>query len=73
VVALAAALTGERDTIKVAYGSEAGLFSGELGIPSVVCGPGSIDQAHKPDEYVSREQLARCDAMLQALLERLEQ
>ncbi len=71
VIELAAALTGNRDTIKVAFGSEAGLFSGRLGVPTVVCGPGSIDQAHKPDEFVAADQLQRCDAMLDALLERL--
>jgi acetylornithine deacetylase len=71
VVALVAALTGNRDCIKVSFGTEGGLFSGRLGIPTVVCGPGSIDQAHKPDEFVSRDQLGRCDAMLEALLARL--
>jgi acetylornithine deacetylase len=71
VVQLAAALTGHRDCIKVDFGTEGGLFSGRLGIPSVVCGPGSIDQAHKPDEYLARDQLDRCDSMMDALLERL--
>jgi acetylornithine deacetylase len=72
VVALATALTGDPDCIKVAFGSEGGLFSGQLGIPTVVCGPGSIDQAHKADEFLAVAQLARCDAMLAALLERLQ-
>jgi acetylornithine deacetylase len=71
VVALAAALTGESERIKVAFGSEGGLFSGRLGIPTVVCGPGSIDQAHKPDEWLATDQLTRCDRMMDALLERL--
>jgi acetylornithine deacetylase len=71
VVALTAALTGEYELIKVAFGSEGGLFSGRLGIPTVVCGPGSIDQAHKPDEFLSVDQLQRCDAMMDALLARL--
>jgi acetylornithine deacetylase len=71
VVELAAALTGNRERIKVAFGSEGGLFSARLGIPTVVCGPGSIDQAHKPDEYVAIDQLQRCDAMMDALLDRL--
>ena len=53
---------------KVAYGTEAGLFQRDLGVPTVVCGPGSIDMAHKPDEYVAIEQLDRCDAMLRKLL-----
>jgi len=71
VVQLVAALTGEPEPIKVGYGSEAGLFSERLGIATVVCGPGSIEQAHRPDEFIEREQLARCDAMMDALLERL--
>ena len=37
------------------------------GIPTVVCGPGSITQAHQPDEFVSLEQLARCEAFVRAL------
>ena len=71
VVALAAALTGQQDRIKVGFGSEGGLFSERLGIPTVVCGPGSIDQAHKPDEFIDRDQVHRCDAMMDALLDRL--
>jgi acetylornithine deacetylase len=71
VVELAAALTGNRERIKVGFGSEAGLFSGRLGIPTVVCGPGSIEQAHRPDEFITMEQLQRCDAMMDALLDRL--
>jgi acetylornithine deacetylase len=71
VVALVAALTGQHERIKVGFGSEGGLFSERLGVPTVVCGPGSIDQAHKPDEYIDRDQLSRCDAMMDALLERL--
>ncbi len=68
VVEFAAALTGNRATIKVDFGSEAGLFSGKLGIPTVVCGPGSIDQAHRPDEFIAVDQLERCDAMMDALV-----
>ncbi len=72
VVNFVKGLTGANGTIKVAYGTEGGLFSARLGIPTVICGPGSMAQGHKPDEYVSIEQLARCDAMLDALLTRLE-
>jgi len=50
----------------VAFGTEGGLFN-EAGIPTVVCGPGSMDQGHKPDEFVSVEQLQKCDAMLKRL------
>jgi acetylornithine deacetylase len=71
VVEFVAALTGNRERIKVGFGSEAGLFSTRLGIASVVCGPGSIEQAHRPDEFIAKDQLLRCDAMLDALLERL--
>ncbi len=71
VVRLVAALTGIEERIKVGFGTEGGLFSGVLGIPTVVCGPGSIDQAHKPDEFIACDELRRCDAMLDALLERL--
>ena len=70
VVALAKALTGANTTGKVAFGTEAGLFD-EGGIPTVVCGPGSIDQAHKPDEFVSLEQLALCERFMTRLLDRV--
>ena len=56
----------ERRTTLVAFGTEAGLFQ-SAGIPTVVCGPGSINQAHQPDEFVSLEQLARCEAFMQGL------
>lgn len=72
VVNFVKGLTGANGTIKVAYGTEGGLFSQRLGIPTVICGPGSMAQGHKPDEYVSQEQMARCEAMLVALLARLE-
>jgi acetylornithine deacetylase len=55
----------------VAFGTEGGLFSERVGGPTVVCGPGSMAQGHKPDEYVSEEQLALCDRMLGNLVERL--
>lgn len=72
VVNFVKGLTGANGTIKVAFGTEGGLFSSRLGIPTVICGPGSMAQGHKPDEYVSIEQMARCEAMLEALLARLE-
>ncbi len=71
VVRFVKSLTGANGTIKVAFGTEGGLFSDHLGVPTVVCGPGSMAQGHKADEYIEAEQLARCDAMLDALLERL--
>lgn len=71
VVSFVKSLTGSNATIKVAFGTEGGLFSRQLNIPTVVCGPGSMAQGHKPDEFVSEDQLAKCDVMLDALLERL--
>jgi acetylornithine deacetylase len=53
----------------VSFGTEAGLFDG-IGINCLVCGPGSIDQAHKADEFVSREQLQSCDQMIKNLVHR---
>lgn len=66
VTRLALRLSGEPQTTLVAFGTEAGLFK-NAGIPTVVCGPGSIQQAHQPDEYVSLEQLARCEAFMAGL------
>ena len=63
---LVAELTGANASDVVCFGTEAGLFQ-EIGIPTVVCGPGSIDQAHKPDEYVSLDQLDQCLSMLEKL------
>ncbi|WP_460352651.1 MULTISPECIES: acetylornithine deacetylase [unclassified Pseudomonas] len=65
--ALIAAFCGSREYGTVAFGTEGGLFDA-AGIPTVVCGPGSMDQGHKPDEFVSRAQLDACDAMLQRML-----
>ena len=64
-------LTGGNSTCKVAFGTEGGLFHERLGLPTVVCGPGSMDQGHKPDEFITREQLSRCDAMMDALIDKL--
>ena len=72
VVNFVKSLTGANGTIKVAFGTEGGLFSQRLGIPTVICGPGSMAQGHNPDEFVTVEQMARCEAMLEALLARLE-
>ncbi len=64
-------LTGGNSTGKITFGTEGGLFQAVLGTPAVVCGPGSIAVAHKPDEYVSEAQMAACDRMLARLVERL--
>ncbi len=66
VTKLAQRLAGESGVTQVAFGTEAGLFK-KSGIPTVVCGPGSITQAHQPDEFVSLEQLARCEAFMHGL------
>ncbi|HWT19753.1 MAG TPA: acetylornithine deacetylase [Variovorax sp.] len=66
VTRLAQRLAGEERTTLVAFGTEAGLFK-NAGIPTVVCGPGSIEQAHQPDEFVSLEQLARCELFMERL------
>jgi len=70
ITALVRALTEDRGVRKVAYGTEAGQFA-QAGIPAVLCGPGSIEQAHKPDEYVEVEQLAQCDRFLRRVAESL--
>jgi acetylornithine deacetylase len=71
VVALLKSLTGANTTIKMSFGTEGGLFSRDLGIPTVICGPGSMDQGHKPDEFVIEAQLTMCDDMLAKLNQRL--
>ena len=63
-------LVGDNDADVVSFGTEAGLFQ-EIGMSVVVCGPGSISQAHKPDEYIATEQLQRCLDMLEGLTVRL--
>ena len=70
IVELAKALTGGNATIKVAFGTEAGLYH-ETGIPAIICGPGSIDQAHKPNEWVTLEQLALCETFMRRLMDRV--
>ncbi|UOM32984.1 acetylornithine deacetylase [Acuticoccus sp. I52.16.1] len=67
-VALLKSLLGRDDPlIKVAFGTEGGLFQGTLGVPTLVCGPGHMAQGHKPDEFVSEEQLAECTRLLAAI------
>jgi acetylornithine deacetylase len=66
ITQLVRALTEDRQQRKVAYSTEAGLFQ-RIGIPTVVCGPGDIAQAHKPNEFVAIDQLARCEGFLRKL------
>lgn len=58
---------GSREFGTVAFGTEGGLFD-QAGIPTVVCGPGSMEQGHKPDEFISVAQLQACDRMLARVL-----
>ena len=66
VTRLAQRLSGQRQTTQVAFGTEAGIFK-QSGIPTVVCGPGHIAQAHQADEFVTLDQLARCELFMQKL------
>lgn len=59
--------------IKVSYGTEGGLFAGRLNVPVVVCGPGSIEQAHKPDEFIDESQMDAGERFLHSLLGSLKQ
>ncbi|MGR3702150.1 MAG: acetylornithine deacetylase [Paracoccaceae bacterium] len=67
---LVAELTGANGADVVSFGTEAGLFQ-QMGLSAVLCGPGSIEQAHKADEYVTLSQLDQCLTMLHGLGERL--
>ncbi|MDN2568186.1 acetylornithine deacetylase [Aquibium sp. A9E412] len=67
---IVAELTGRQEAEAVSFGTEAGLFQA-IGMSAVICGPGSIEQAHKPDEYVAPDQLEACLAMLDGLADRL--
>jgi len=62
------ALTGANQTGRVSFGTEAGLFN-QAGVPTVVCGPGFIDQAHRPDEFISADQVAQGEAFLRRLMD----
>jgi acetylornithine deacetylase len=70
IVALAMELGASSDIQKVSYGTEASSFQ-RAGIPAVVCGPGSIREAHRANEYIDGSQLARCEAFLRRLMEQM--
>ncbi|MEL6356367.1 MAG: M20/M25/M40 family metallo-hydrolase [Bacteroidota bacterium] len=70
VVDLVKELTGEHVTSTVSYAAEAGQFS-QAGFEAVICGPGSIAQAHRANEFIAKEQLAGCDEMLKKLIDKL--
>src|ERR1044072_7836926 len=67
VTLLAKQLSGRNSHSKVAYGTEAGLFS-DAGVPTIVIGPGPIDQAHKADEFIAITELEKCGAFLDRLI-----
>ncbi len=67
---LACRLAGSNKPLAVSYGTEGGIFQ-HHGFPVVVCGPGSIDQAHQPNEWISKEQLALGEAFMQRVAETL--
>jgi acetylornithine deacetylase len=62
-------LSGKNSTLNVSYGTEAGQFQ-ERGYSTIVCGPGSIDQAHKPDEYIELEQVKKGVQFIKSLIKR---
>jgi acetylornithine deacetylase len=68
-VTMAKRLAGRNDHAKVAYGTEASLFQNMAGIPSVVVGPGDIDQAHKPDEWILVSDLEKCNGFVRRLID----
>ena len=68
---LVMALTGDNRAIKVSYGTEAGKFQ-EAGASTVICGPGHIGQAHKPNEFIDLAQIEACEAFMRRLMERLQ-
>ena len=63
-------LTGSNSTGKVSYGTEGGYYQ-SAGIPTIVCGPGHIAQAHQPDEWIAQEQLDACDTFIRRLVDRV--
>ena len=66
----AMSITGDNKAGKISFGTEAGLYQ-RASIPTIVCGPGHIAQAHKPDEYVEIDQIGRCESFLDSLIDRL--
>jgi len=70
ILGLVQSLSGRPETYKVAYGTEAGQYQG-AGFPTVLCGPGSIDQAHQPDEYIEASEVQAGERFLRALVSEL--
>ncbi len=63
---LISSITGDNSREVVSFGTEAGLFQ-EIGISTVVCGPGSIEQAHKVDEFIKLDELKKCLNLLEGI------
>jgi acetylornithine deacetylase len=70
VVRFVGSLAPSQDLSKVDFGTEGGLFWKRLGVPVVICGPGSMNQGHKSDEFIALDQLEVCDHMMERLLDR---
>jgi len=70
ITALGAACNGTHAFGKVSFGTEAALFH-DAKVPAVICGPGHIAQAHQPNEWVSLEQIARCESFMRRLADRM--
>tara|TARA_Y100001934_G_C12096729_1_gene651886 strand:- start:12 stop:848 length:837 start_codon:yes stop_codon:yes gene_type:complete len=70
ILSLVQSLSGRTETYKVAYGTEAGQYQG-AGFPTVLCGPGSIDQAHQPDEYIEVSEVQAGERFLRTLVDEL--
>ena len=70
IVQFVKSLTGSNAIGKVAFGTEGGLYQ-QAGIPTVICGPGSIAQAHKPDEFIEMDQIAQCETFMVRLMDRV--
>jgi acetylornithine deacetylase len=68
IVRWAMQLSNASSVGKVSYGTEAGLFQ-KMGVPSVICGPGDIAEAHRPNEFVALDQLAQCEAFMNRILD----
>jgi acetylornithine deacetylase len=70
LTAIVKQLTGSNSTGKVSYGTEGGYYQ-NAGVPTIICGPGDIAQAHQPDEWVAQSQLDACDDFIRRLADRL--
>ena len=70
LAAIVSRLTGSNDFGKASYGTEGGYYE-SAGIPTIICGPGHIEQAHQPDEYVAESELDTCDKFIRRLADRM--